>query len=83
MYKYIVAALLVAFVPTACLAGGEFYVAQDASTKKCKVVDEKPDGVKLVMIGTSTYPTRAEAKTAKKASTECNAPEPAAAPETK
>ncbi len=75
MYKYVVAALLVAFASTACLAGGTFYIAQDQSKKVCKVVGDKPDGVKMVMVGTATYATRAEAKTAKKAAPECNPPE--------
>jgi hypothetical protein len=75
MYKYVVAALLVAFAPTASLAGATFFVAQDPATKKCKVVEEKPDGVKMVMVGTATYATRPEAKTAKKAAPECNPPE--------
>lgn len=75
MYRYVVAALLVAFASTACLAGGTFYVAQDVSKRRCIVVADKPDGVKMVMIGTATYATRAEAKTAKKAAPECNAPE--------
>jgi hypothetical protein len=75
MYKYVVTALLVAFASTACLAGGTFYLAQDPSKKAaCKVMKEKPDGVKMVMIGTATYATRAEAKTAKQAAPECNAP---------
>ena len=78
MYKYGVAALLVALVPTTCLAAGPYYVARDTSSKgiKCKVVEEKPDGVKMIMIGTATYATRQEAKTFKKAAPECNPPEP-------
>lgn len=44
-----------------------FWVAQDPATKICKVVEEKPDGTKKVMIGTTSYPTKEEAKAAKKA----------------
>jgi hypothetical protein len=80
MYKYVLAAALVASTSTACLAAQEFYLVQDAKTKGCDIVREKPDGVTNIMIGTSSYATRPEAKAAKKAAPECNAPEPAAAP---
>ena len=75
MYKYILAVVFVASASTACLAAQEFYVVQDAKTKDCQVEHEKPDGVQKIMIGTA-YATRAEAKTAKKAAPECNAPKP-------
>ena len=45
----------------------EFWVAQDPATKKCKVVEEKPDGTTKIMIGTTSYATKDEAKAAKKA----------------
>jgi hypothetical protein len=85
MYKYVVAALLVVLVPTTCLAAGPYYVARDTSIKgvKCKVVEEKPDGVKMLMVGTATYATRQEAKSAKKAAPECNPPETESKPESK
>ena len=54
-----------------CLAAAEFYVGQDPVAKDCKIVREKPDGKTLVMIGTSSYPTRDAAKAAKKAAPEC------------
>jgi hypothetical protein len=36
-------------------------VAQDQTTKQCKIVDPKPDGKTMVMVGTSSYETKAEA----------------------
>ena len=85
MYKYVVAAMLVALVPTTCLAEGPYYLARDTSVKgvKCRVLEEKPDGVKMIMIGTATYATRQEAKTFKKAAPECNPPETESKPESK
>jgi hypothetical protein len=49
----------------------EFYVAKNTETGKCVVGEQKPDGTKYVMIGTTTYPTKEEAKAAKKASPDC------------
>lgn len=72
MQKYVVAAGLIAFFSAPCLAAAEFYVAQNAATKDCKIVREKPDGETLIMIGPSSYTTRDDAKAAKKAAPECN-----------
>ena len=52
----------------------EFFVAQDATSKKCEVVDAKPDGTHQIMIGTQSYATKVEAKAAKKAAPECKKP---------
>jgi hypothetical protein len=72
MHKYITAAVFVASTSTSCLAAEEFYVVQDAKTKDCTIQAKKPDGTAEIMIGTSSYATRDEAKTAKKAAPECN-----------
>jgi len=40
-------------------------VAQDPATKKCKIVHEKPDGKTMIMIGTSSFATKDEAKAAR------------------
>lgn len=45
----------------------EFWVSQDPTTKHCKIVETMPDGATKVMIGASSYPTKDEAKAAKKA----------------
>ena len=52
MRTYLAAAGLLSFVASPALAA-EFYVAQETDTKKCVIVDTKPDGKKWVMIGTS------------------------------
>lgn len=44
----------------------EFWVAQDPATKVCKVVEEMPDGQTKVMLGATSYPTKDDAKAAKK-----------------
>jgi hypothetical protein len=52
-------------------AAPAFFVAQDAATKKCKIVRTEPDGASLIMVGTSTYPSRDEAQAAAKDAEEC------------
>jgi hypothetical protein len=65
MFKYAVAATLFAVASPALAA--EYYLAKDPGTGKCSVVDQKPDGTKLIRVGTETYATREEGKAAKKA----------------
>ena len=72
MYKYVFAVAVMALTSTACLAAQEFYVAQDAKTKKCNVAREKPDGMQKIMVGTSSYSTIEEARAATHAAPECN-----------
>jgi hypothetical protein len=43
----------------------EFYVVQDPITKKCDIVKTKPDGKTSIMIGTTSYATKEEAKEAR------------------
>jgi hypothetical protein len=62
--------ILAAFV-TPSLAATEYFVAQDAKTKKCSVVEKKPDGKVMMEIGKASYKTQAEADAAMKAATEC------------
>jgi hypothetical protein len=68
--RYLVVSVTLIAVATPAFAA-EYYVAKNAETGKCAVVSEKPDGTKLVMVGTQAYATEKEAKTAKKASAEC------------
>ena len=70
MSKFLVIAAVLITVATPALAA-EYFVAQDPTTKKCKIVQEKPDGKTLAMIGTTSYATKEEAKAAKKAAAEC------------
>jgi hypothetical protein len=61
MKTYLIVAGVLTLVVSPALAK-EFYVAQDPASKKCKIVDEKPDGTTMIMIGTSSYATEEEAK---------------------
>jgi hypothetical protein len=67
--SFMIAVLLNMFVTPASAA--EFYVAQNPKTKKCTVVETKPDGETSVMVGTTSYATKDEARAAKKAASEC------------
>jgi hypothetical protein len=62
MKKIILAATLVAFASPALAQ--EFYVVQDATTKKCTIVDKKPtESTTTVVSPTGTvYKTRTEAE---------------------
>ncbi len=44
----------------------EFWVSQDPQNKECKIVETMPDGKTQVMIGATSYPTKDEAKAARK-----------------
>ena len=68
MKGYIVLVGLLTFVVSPAFAK-EFWVAQVAATKKCDIVDQKPDGTTKIMIGTTSYATREEAKAARLKST--------------
>lgn len=68
MRTYLVVAGLLTLVVSPAFAE-EFYVAQDPATKKCKIVSTKPDGKTMIMIGTSPYATKEEAKAARSKTT--------------
>jgi septal ring-binding cell division protein DamX len=42
----------------------EFYLVKDTTKNKCKIVDTKPDGQKMAMLGASSYATKQEARIA-------------------
>jgi hypothetical protein len=44
----------------------EFWVSQNPENKHCKIVETMPDGKTHVMIGATSYPTKDEAKAARK-----------------
>jgi hypothetical protein len=56
MRTQLIAASLVVF--TASPAFADYYLAQDPTTKQCKVVDAKPDGITMLMVGKSSYDLR-------------------------
>ena len=70
MKKYVVVVAILTALTTPALAA-EFYVAQNPTTQGCKIVETKPDGQTMVMIGTAPYATKEEAKAARKAAAEC------------
>jgi len=44
----------------------EFYIARDATTKKCTVVDTKPTTTTTTVVGDGVYKTKMEAESAVK-----------------
>ena len=74
MRKFVVAAVLIVAFSTAASSATEFFVEQNPTTKKCGITKTKPDGKTSVMIGTMSYKTREEAKTARKSASECPGP---------
>ncbi|MFD9899190.1 hypothetical protein [Mesorhizobium sp. NPDC059025] len=52
-------------------AAAEFYVVKSVATKKCEIVDKKPDGTKLVDAGKKSYATKADAEKALKLLNDC------------
>jgi hypothetical protein len=72
--KYLIAgAIIAAFTMPALAAAKTYYVVEIVKTKKCEIVTKKPDGVKLIMVGTDTYKKLADATKAEKAAVECGA----------
>jgi hypothetical protein len=60
--KVVLAAALIASFAAPALAA-EFYIVQDATTKKCTIVDKKPSVTTTTVIGNTVYQTRTEAET--------------------
>jgi len=50
----------------------EFYVVQDASTKKCTIVDKKPTSSTTVVVGDGVFKSRTEAETGMKSIKVCS-----------
>lgn len=63
------AALAIFSVPA--LAATDYYVAQNATTKKCELTQIKPDGKTMMMVGKTFYTSKAAAETAMKADKLC------------
>lgn len=70
MYKALVTAAFVAALATPALAA-QFYVAQDPATKQCQVMNQKPDGTSMKLVGSGAYKSEAEAEQAIQSLTEC------------
>ena len=74
MKNLLICGALAAFVLStqAALADHEFYIVQDAHTKKCTVVDTKPTTTTTTVVGDGTvYKTRTEADSAIKTTKIC------------
>ncbi len=71
--KLVVAALAL-FIATPAFA--DYYVVQNATSKKCNVASKKPTGTKVVLVGDGTaYKTKKEARDALNAADACK-PQP-------
>jgi hypothetical protein len=66
--KYLFGAVvaLATFGPAAAQTTTEFYIVQDASTKKCTIVDRKPTTTTTTVVGDGVFKTRVEAESAMK-----------------
>ena len=62
-----VTSLMVLFATSSPVLAAEFWVSQDPTTKECKIVEQMPDGKTQVMVGATSYPSKDEAKAAKRA----------------
>jgi hypothetical protein len=71
--KMMIAGVAVATFAAPALAATEFFVAKDAATQKCAVMDAKPDEKAAMAVGTVSYPTKEDAEAAMKAAPECKA----------
>ena len=70
----LVAAALALFIATPAFA--DYYVVQNATSKKCNVASKQPTGTKVVLVGDGTaYKTKKEARDALKAADACK-PQP-------
>lgn len=63
-FRTIAAAALIAAFVTPVLAADEFFVVQDAKTKKCTIVDKKPVDTSTTVVSPSgtVYKSRTEAE---------------------
>ena len=69
--KVAIGAALLAVCSMPAFAATEYWVAKDATTKKCEVVTKKPDGTKLMDAGKKTYATKGDADKALKLLADC------------
>jgi hypothetical protein len=72
--RTIAAAALIAAFATPALAADEFFVVQDAKTKKCTIVDKKPVDTSTTVVSPSgtVYKSRTEAEAGMKTVKVCS-----------
>ena len=69
MKRFAIAAALASAIAVPAYAQStvtEYYVVQDASTKKCTIVDKKPTTTTMVQVGPVAFKSRNEAETGMK-----------------
>jgi hypothetical protein len=64
-------ALALAMAGAAYAQTTEWYVVQDASTKKCTVVDKKPTATTTTVVSNGVFKTKTEAETGMKSIKVC------------
>lgn len=69
--KVLVAASVVTLLSMPAFAATQYWVAKDATTKKCSVVSTKPDGKKMTDAGTKAYDSQGNAEKAMKLLKDC------------
>ena len=69
--KYALCGIALAALSTSAFAAGEFYVVQDAATKKCSIVEQKPTLSTMTVVGTTVYKTQADAAAGMKVEKVC------------
>ena len=57
--------MMVLFAMSSPVLAAEYWVSHDPTTKRCRVVEQMPDGKTKVTVGATSYPTQGEARTAK------------------
>jgi hypothetical protein len=67
---FIAATAFVALFAMPAFAANEFYLVQDATSKKCSIVEVKPSVATTTVVG-AVHKTRMEAETAMKAEKSC------------
>jgi hypothetical protein len=60
--KYALCGIALAAMVTPAIAANEFHVVQDAGSKKCSIVEQKPTAATMTLVSTSVYKTQAEAE---------------------
>lgn len=71
LYAYpLVAGLVLAL--TAPSFAATYYVAQSSKTKHCLVTSRKPNGTTMMQVGSDTYTSKADARTAMKSASDCS-----------
>jgi hypothetical protein len=72
--KLIAGVALVASLAAPAFAADEFFVVQDAKTKKCAVVDKKPTEASMTVVGPTgaVYKSKAEAEAGMKTAKVCS-----------